>query len=111
MPPEVLRELKLETLAIVAGSFVASDLRDRHSDLLLSVELANPLKTTKRKAVQRALIYTWPQLEAADDEGRCKSLRRWHSCPLASHHRRRLARIGRRHDLPSNAARSIRFAL
>jgi len=58
MPPEVLRELKLETLAIVPGSFVASDLRDRHSDLLLSAELANPLKTTKRKAVQRALIYT-----------------------------------------------------
>ena len=58
MPPAVLRELKLDTLEIVPGSFVASDLRDRHTDLLLSVELANPLKTTKRKAVQRALIYT-----------------------------------------------------
>ena len=57
MPPEVLRELKLETLAIVPGSFVASDLRDRHSDLLLSVELATPQKKTSRKPVQRALIY------------------------------------------------------
>ena len=27
------------------------------TNLLLSVELANPLKTTRRKAVQRALIY------------------------------------------------------
>ena len=57
MPAEVLRELKLETLATVPGSFVASDLRDRHSDLLLSVELADPVTKTKRKAIQRALIY------------------------------------------------------
>jgi len=53
-PAAALRELKLETLEIVPGSFVASDLRDRHSDLLLSVELANPPKT-KRNSVQRIL--------------------------------------------------------
>ena len=57
LPAAALRELKLETLEIVPGSFVASDLRDRHTDLLLSVELANPPKT-KRNSVERALIYT-----------------------------------------------------
>ncbi len=41
LPSEALNVLRLETLQLIPGTFVASDLRDRHADLLFSVELAD----------------------------------------------------------------------
>ncbi len=58
LPSAVLKKIKLDTLAIIPGTFVASDLRDRHADLLLSVELVNtPKRTSKTNDWQRALVY------------------------------------------------------
>ena len=39
---EAVRELKLDTLRLETGSFIDPDLRERFSDLLFSVDLANP---------------------------------------------------------------------
>ena len=39
---QALRELKLDTLRLETGSFIDPDLRERFSDLLFSVDLANP---------------------------------------------------------------------
>ena len=56
LPAEVLQLLNLDSLKIVPGTFVAADLRDRHSDLLLSVELARGAADTKRSDAS-ALVY------------------------------------------------------
>ncbi len=47
---EALKELKLETLRLETGSFVDPDLREKFSDLLLSVDLANPPSDVLRQA-------------------------------------------------------------
>ena len=53
LPPEALRELKLDTLKIETGSFVDPDLREKFSELLMSVELAQPIESAVNEA------YVW----------------------------------------------------
>ncbi|KAA1260659.1 putative transposase [Rubripirellula obstinata] len=45
-----LETLKLETLKLETGSYVDSDLREKFSDLLFSVELAHPKNSESREA-------------------------------------------------------------
>ncbi|MFO0978867.1 MAG: Rpn family recombination-promoting nuclease/putative transposase [Planctomycetaceae bacterium] len=54
MPSKLLAELKLGTLQLEAGSFVDADLREKFSDLLFSVELANAPADASNK---QALVY------------------------------------------------------
>ncbi len=53
LPDAVLKELKLDSLKIESGSFVDPDLREKHSDLLMAAELAQP-ESGKHS---RALVY------------------------------------------------------
>ncbi|MFO0974982.1 MAG: Rpn family recombination-promoting nuclease/putative transposase [Planctomycetaceae bacterium] len=52
LSPAALAELKLDTLQLETGSFVDPDLREKFSDLLFSVELANAsAESTNRQAL------------------------------------------------------------
>lgn len=53
-----LAELNLDTLQLESGSFIDTDLREKFSDLLLSVRLADTIvDTTAKNAEERALVY------------------------------------------------------
>lgn len=53
-----LAELNLDTLQLESGSFIDTDLREKFSDLLLSVRLADAIvETTAENVEERALVY------------------------------------------------------
>lgn len=53
-----LSELNLDTLQLETGSFIDADLREKFSDLLVSVQLAGSItETTVENAGDRALVY------------------------------------------------------
>ena len=54
LSPQALATLKLETLRLCTGSFVDADLREKFSDLLFSVELADPAGSDRH---DEALVY------------------------------------------------------
>lgn len=54
LSPKAVAELKLDTLRLETGSFVDPDLREKFSDLLFSVELAN---APEDLANRQALVY------------------------------------------------------
>ncbi len=54
LSPAALAELKLDTLQLETGSFVDPDLREKFSDLLFSVELAN---ASSDASSRQALVY------------------------------------------------------
>ncbi len=55
LSPQALATLKLDTLRLCTGSFVDADLREKFSDLLFSVELAEPAAGGGRN--DEALVY------------------------------------------------------
>ncbi len=57
-PAAALAELDLDRLQLETGSFIDADLREKFSDLLLSVRLADSIaETTSENAEARALVY------------------------------------------------------
>ena len=54
---QALRELKLDTLRLETGSFIDPDLRERFSDLLFSVDLANPIGADRQQQAQVYFLF------------------------------------------------------
>ena len=54
---EAVRELKLDTLRLETGSFIDPDLRERFSDLLFSVDLANPIGADRQQQAHVYLLF------------------------------------------------------
>src|SRR6056297_313829 len=50
LDPKTLKELDLQTLRLETGSFIDADLREKFSDLLFSVDLANPTDEKTKQA-------------------------------------------------------------
>ena len=57
LSPAALAALNLDTLQLEQGSFVDADLREKFSDLLFSVKLANDVESELGTESRRGLVY------------------------------------------------------
>jgi predicted transposase YdaD len=68
-PPDVRRELKLETLKLEKESFVDPDLREKYSDVLYSVDLVGrPGRGKSTAGPDRALVYVLFEHKSDSDQ-------------------------------------------